>query len=166
MHTCPKCRITILHDGNHYRHVKRCGTEQNRMKCLYCDKTFSRKDDMKKHMKKKHLEHSRETFACAKCKKSFHYEENLITHQRTRGKETLRKFNCPHPGCGKLFTHRTMMEHHRDHEHQTGSDFNIKAKDEKMRKKYLKGEVPELPERVTVKSLRSDKEVSAAKGTG
>ena len=162
MHICPKCGITILHDGNYYRHVKRCGTEQHRMKCLYYDKTFSRKDDMKKHMKKKHLEHSGETFACTKCKKSFYYEENLITHQRACGKETLRKFNCPHPGCGKLLTRRTMMEHHRDHEHQTGSGLKRKAEDEEMGKKYLKGKVPELPERVTVKSLRSDKEVSAA----
>lgn len=36
-----------------YRHVKRCGTEQYRVKFLYCDKTFSTTDGMKRHMKKK-----------------------------------------------------------------------------------------------------------------
>ena len=46
---------------DYYRHVKRCKTEQHRVKCLYCDKTFSRKDGMKRHMKKKHLDQSGET---------------------------------------------------------------------------------------------------------
>lgn len=47
-----------------YRHVKRCGTEQHQVKYLYCDKTFSRKDDIKRHMKKKHVEQIGETFTC------------------------------------------------------------------------------------------------------
>ena len=47
-----------------YRHVKRCGTEQHRRKYLYCGKTFSRKDGIKRHMKKKHLEQSSETSTC------------------------------------------------------------------------------------------------------
>lgn len=50
-----------------YRDVKRCKTDQHRMKCLYCDNTFSRKDGMKMHMKKKHPEQSVETFICSLC---------------------------------------------------------------------------------------------------
>ena len=49
---------------DYYRHVKRCKAVQHRVKCLYCDKTFSRKDGMKRHMKKKDLEQSGETFTC------------------------------------------------------------------------------------------------------
>ena len=47
-----------------YRHVKRCKAEHHRVKCLYCDETFSRKNGMKRHMKKKHLEQNGETFTC------------------------------------------------------------------------------------------------------
>ena len=49
---------------DNYRHAKRCKAEQHRVKCLYCDNTFSRKDGMKRDMKKKHLEQSGETFTC------------------------------------------------------------------------------------------------------
>ena len=49
---------------DYYRQVKRSKAEQHRAKCLYCDKTFSRKDGMKRHMKKKHLEQNGETFTC------------------------------------------------------------------------------------------------------
>ena len=38
---------------DYYRHVKRCKAVQHRVKCLYCNKTFSRKHGMKRHMKKK-----------------------------------------------------------------------------------------------------------------
>lgn len=58
------------------------------------------------------------------------------------------------------------MEHHRDHDHQTGSGLKRKVEDkEEIGKKFLKGIVPELPEMVPVKSLHPDKEVSAAKGS-
>lgn len=58
-----------------------------------------------------------------------------------------------------MLTRKAMMEHHRDHDHQTGSSLKRKVEDkEGMGKKSLKGEVPELPETVSVKSLHPDKE--------
>ena len=121
---------------------------------------------MKKHIMKKHSDPpSPDEFTCLTCQKTFRHEQNLMFHQKSCGKVT-KKFKCPHPGFGKVFTRKAMMEHHRDHDHQTGSGLKRKVEDkEGMGKKYLNGEVPELPETVSAKSLRPDKEVSAAKGS-
>ena len=126
---------------HYYRHVKRCGTQEHQVKCLYCGKIFGRKDDMKRHMKKKHLEQSGETFVCNTCQKTFHYEKNLSIHQRTCGKAASKKFKCPHLDCSKLFTRKAMMERHRDRDHQTGGGLKRKVEDtEEMKKKYRKGD--------------------------
>ena len=53
---CPKCGKTIKDRGNFFRHKKRCGTSEHRVQCLHCHKTYSRKDDLKKHVRKFHSE--------------------------------------------------------------------------------------------------------------
>ena len=53
---CPTCGKTIKNRGNFFRHKKRCGTSEHRVQCLYCHKTYSRKDDLKKHVRKVHSE--------------------------------------------------------------------------------------------------------------
>ena len=53
---CPTCGKIIKNRGNFFRHKKRCGTSEHRVQCLYCHKTYSRKDDLKKHVRKVHSE--------------------------------------------------------------------------------------------------------------
>ena len=53
---CPTCGKTIKNRGNFFRHKKRCGTSEHRVQCLHCHKTYSRKDDLKKHVRKVHSE--------------------------------------------------------------------------------------------------------------
>ena len=53
---CPKCGTKIKNKGNFSRHKKCCGTSEHRVQCLQCPKTYSRKDDMLKHVRKFHSE--------------------------------------------------------------------------------------------------------------
>ena len=53
---CPKCGTKIKNRGNFSRHKKRCGTSEHRVQRLHCPKTYSRKDDMLKHVRKSHSE--------------------------------------------------------------------------------------------------------------
>ena len=160
---CPKCGMQIKNKADYYRHVKRCGNQEHRVQCRFYPCTFSRNDLCGRHMRKKHPEQVNKLFSCSTYQKTFRHEENLMSHQRLCGKASPKKFKCPHPGCEKMFTRKAMMEQHRDHDHQTGRGLKRKAENEEMGKKYLKGEVPELPETVTVKLLRPDKEVTLAK---
>ena len=143
---CPKCGVQIKYKGDYYRHVKRCGNQEHHVQCRFCSCTFSRKDLCGRHMRKKCPEQVNKLFTGSTCQKTFRHEENLMSHQRFCGKASPKKFKCPHPGCEKMFTRKAMMEQHRDHDHQTGRGLKRKAENEDMGKKYLKGEVPELPE--------------------
>ena len=49
---CPKCGKKISNRGNFSRHKKHCGTSEHRVQCPHCPKTYSRKDDLKAHVKK------------------------------------------------------------------------------------------------------------------
>lgn len=53
---CPKCGKKISNRGNFSRHKKHCGTSEHRVQCPHCPKTYSRKDDLKAHVKKFHSE--------------------------------------------------------------------------------------------------------------
>ena len=165
MFHCPKCSFVFKRQEHYYRHIKRFGTTQHRVHCPHCSATFSRKDAMRRHLKQQHPGQEIKSFTCSQCQKTFHHQENLLSHQKTCGKS--KQFKCPHPGCGKRFSRKAMMEYHWDHDHsrQSGSGLKRKLSEEvTMAKKYLKGEIPDLPDTISVKSIRPDKEVTAAKG--
>ena len=44
----------IKNGGNFSRHKNYCGTSEHQVDCPHCTKTYSRKDDLKKHIKKFH----------------------------------------------------------------------------------------------------------------
>ena len=53
---CPKCGRKINNRCNFSRHKKRCGTHEHRVQCPHCPKTYSRPDDLKRHVRKFHSE--------------------------------------------------------------------------------------------------------------
>ncbi|XP_061877763.1 gastrula zinc finger protein XlCGF64.1-like [Entelurus aequoreus] len=114
-----------------------CHADNARFQCSFCDKTFGKKRNLKRHMRchtaekpfmcsdcgktfsiKGHLiRHTRthtgeKPFACSVCHQTFSRKASLIIHTRTHTGE--KPFSCAM--CGKSFTHRsTWMRHTRAH---------------------------------------------------
>ena len=53
---CPTCGTKINNRCNFSRHRKFCGKQNEPVPCLYCDKVFSRKDNLVAHVRKFHSE--------------------------------------------------------------------------------------------------------------
>ena len=159
---CPKCGVWIKHSTHFHRHVKRCGTTEHRIQCPYCPKTYSRKDDLKKHLTEKHSELvATQGFCCRNCKKPFQYEMALYLHEEHCGKEKAKPFQCTFANCGKRFSRKATLEHHQQHAHLSQLGGNIKRQLEEENEKEVKK--IKLPEKVDGVSP-ADKEVSAMKG--
>ena len=159
---CPKCGGLIKHSTHFHRHVRRCGTSEHRVQCPYCPKMYSRKDDLKKHLKKKHAEVvSRKDYCCENCKKAFAYELALHLHEERCGKTKPKPFKCTFADCGKCFARKSTLVHHQQHAHLSQLGGGTKRKlEEESEKEVKKIKLPEKVEGV----LPADKVVSAMKG--
>ena len=56
---CPTCGVKINNRFNFSRHKKYCGKKIEPIPCVFCDKTFSRKDNLRAHVKRCHSEASK-----------------------------------------------------------------------------------------------------------
>ena len=113
--TCPKCSTIFKHSTHFHRHVKRCGTTEHNLQCPYCLQIFTRKDNLKTHMKKKHPQSAPlpiQGFTCDKCQKVFVYEMPFNVHQKSCGKDKPKPFQCTFSGCGKSFTRKSTLDDH------------------------------------------------------
>ena len=153
---CPKCGTWIKHLTNYLRHVKNCG-EKN-YTCEECEKSFARKDALKRHIFKKHSKRATvdKKFTCKKCSKSFTFEATLKHHQKSCGKFKPKPFKCPI--CKKAFASKTNWKHHRKYAHQNSKKRKREADQERA---FVKR--PKLPDTI-IPSLKPDKEVTALKG--
>lgn len=146
MKQCPKCSVLIKNSTHFHRHVKRCGTEQHRAQCPFCPKSYSRNDDLKKHIKQKHPQPATAipppAFTCEKCKKSFSYQTAVNLHYKHCGKD--KPFQCT--TCGKCFARQATLEQHLQEHQQKGGGTKRKNTEE--------GQSPKkLPKKVTGCSL-------------
>ena len=157
MKQCPKCGVLIKNSTHYHRHVKRCGTEEHRVQCPFCPKTFTRKDNLNKHIKQKHPQPTLAippAFTCQKCQKTFCYETTFEVHQKNCGKP--KPFQCSYPNCGKRFARKATLEKHLQEHNQRGGGTKRKNTEEGRSAK-------KLPKKVTG-VLPADKEVSTMKG--
>jgi len=78
-----------------------------RPKCSECNKTFSKKGNLKTHMKK----HKGITFACTHpgCKQTYAQENSLTRHMKEHESTT---FACTHSGCSSAFTNTYHLTRH------------------------------------------------------
>ncbi|XP_023238838.1 zinc finger protein 729-like [Centruroides sculpturatus] len=107
--------------------------------CRYCSKTFPRKSNLKKHMKK-HLDIR--PFRCSVCVKRFKYKKSLVHHEKLHTRE--KKFQCEF--CTRSFNNIANFNRHKA-VHESGASFfycdtcqrkfTDKHKHELHRKSYL-----------------------------
>ena len=134
---CPKCGVWIKHSTHFHRHIKRCGTTAHRAQCPFCPKSYSRNDDLKKHLKQKHPQPAPTPpgFTCDKCNKTFSYEMAFKLHKKHCGKDNLKLFKCTN--CEKCFTRKSTLED-KKHAHQLGGGTKRKAEEEGQQAKRKK----------------------------
>ena len=174
---CPKCGVLIKHSTHFHRHVKRCGTTEHQVSCPFCPKTFTRKDNLKTHIKKKHAERSNaKEHRCENCQKTFSYEMAYQLHRGHCGKEKAKPFKCTFANCGKCFSRKSTLEHHQQHTHLSQLGGGIKRKVEESKTNVKKSKIPEetlkrkLEEKESerkdkkIRDSPADKEVSSMKG--
>ena len=53
---CPHCRKLLNNRFSYRRHKAHCGKTKAKVQCLYCEKSFDRLDNCKRHMKDAHSE--------------------------------------------------------------------------------------------------------------
>ena len=84
--------------------------------CLYCQKTFTRKDSLQRHL----LLHTQlQQFACDRCDKTFTRKDLFDAHTRLHNTP---KFKCDK--CDKTFTRKSNLENHMKR-HDTQYNCNI-----------------------------------------
>ena len=165
MKQCPKCKVLIKNSTHFHRHVKRCGTAEHRAQCAFCSKSYSRNDDLKKHIKQKHpqvIPTSTPRFTCEQCSKTYCYEMAFNLHKEHCGKDKPKPFQCTFASCGKRFARKATLEQHlKEHAHPSQQGGGTKRKTEQEEGQQSKKQ--KLPNKVNgIPPV--DEEVSAMKG--
>ena len=81
-----------------------------------CGRTFTCVEQIVGHLDVEHLggpeqtDHACRWLGCARYGRQFKFKFNLVNHVRVHTGE--RPFQCPLPGCGKLFTLRDRLKYH------------------------------------------------------
>ncbi|XP_016071318.1 PREDICTED: zinc finger and BTB domain-containing protein 45 [Miniopterus natalensis] len=100
---CSHCRKTFSSRKNYTKHMFIHSGEKPHQ-CAVCWRSFSLRDYLLKHM----VTHTGvRAFQCAVCAKRFTQKSSLNVHMRTHRPE-----RAPCPACGKVFSHRTLLERH------------------------------------------------------
>ena len=114
-------------------------------------------------MKKKHPKSmSTQGFCCENCQKTFSYEMAFHLHQEHCGLEKAKPFKCSFANCGKCFSRKSTLEHHKQHAHlsQLGGGVKRQLDEENEKEGVKKIKLPEKVDGV----LSAAKEVSTMKG--
>ncbi|GBL87896.1 hypothetical protein AVEN_62213-1, partial [Araneus ventricosus] len=80
--------------------------------CDVCQKCFSRKDSLKRHMKKHgdHVNH-----ACSQCSMMFYRVDKLREHMHTHTREKKKTYPCEH--CDQAFPRMSYLLRHKRTDH-------------------------------------------------
>ena len=105
-------------------------------KCDICEKCFTQKWGLEKHLNRMHVPKTiTNQFSCKDCGKCFGEKENLNQHARTHDK----KFLCN--SCGKIFAQNKQLTLHKESHHDTIKDFHCNICDKNFTKNLYKAHI-------------------------
>lgn len=108
MYNCSFCDKTFLRHDNLKRH-EAIHSDARNFKCTECEKAFKTSEMMRSHLKT-HFKN----YSCTDCDKKFNSSRSLESHQRTH--QGIRPFTCNISKCGKDYTSsKGLREHQRKH---------------------------------------------------
>lgn len=81
-------------------------TYRKKMQCKHCDKVFTHKGDLNKHLR---THTGEQPYKCSICDRKFAHNSNLTRHERLHSGD--RPFSCDH--CRKTFSRKDKLELHR-----------------------------------------------------
>ncbi|CAL1293464.1 unnamed protein product [Larinioides sclopetarius] len=102
-----------------FGYVETSLTPTNDHVCEVCKKTFTRKDSLKRHMKK-HGDHA--NHACSKCAMKFYRLDKLQEHVKTHEKK--KTYSCEQ--CDGLFSRMSELLHHKRVDHPAPSNHRVR----------------------------------------
>eukprot|EP00794_Sanderia_malayensis_P001313 gene1313-1458_t len=106
-------------DNTHYSEEK-----ETRLCCSHhaCNKSFTRKDHLKRHVD---TVHGTLKICCSFCQLHFRDKSDLKRHcQNAHGKK---EFRCDTPGCGKMFKSSDSLQSHKASVHKEGNIFQCEV---------------------------------------
>ena len=104
---CEFCYKSYTVKSNLQTHIKNeHQSDQERQKCLLCEKVFKSTQTLGRHVK---LVHGKKTFACDQCEEKFSLKGVLATH---RGRKHSKSRNFPCSQCDKRFHDKHDVQSH------------------------------------------------------
>lgn len=107
-HTCPCCPSDFIFTGDLKAHLM----QEKHFKCKKCEKRFSYKKTLAKHVKDKHDPKKASSYTCATCQHTFGSERYLKEHKTSHDVNAKKRFRCPK--CGKEYKWRSSLKKHKD----------------------------------------------------
>lgn len=106
--TCSTCGQVFKHQSTHSRHQSQCGQEKS-FACNQCDKKFSRKDALKRHLKT--CKPREVSFQCRTCPKTFPKNWMFVRHEKTCSVKSPVEKSNKRQCCNKSFTPSGLNSH-------------------------------------------------------
>ncbi|XP_070208579.1 uncharacterized protein [Littorina saxatilis] len=108
-HTCPCCPKYFISRGDLKAHLKQ-EKHFKCKKCKECEKRFSYKKTLAKHVKDKHDPENESSYKCMVCDKEFGCERYMKEHEKVHEEHAYERYKCRK--CEKGFPYRSILNKH------------------------------------------------------
>ena len=113
---CEVCNKSFLRKADYIKHIKKGHSDQcDSFQCEICHKSFKQQRYLRRHMKI-HAATENDRIKCPDCTATFAREDNMKKHQFYKHLDPDHCFRCAI--CNKIFTHEQHVLRHIRHEHE------------------------------------------------